>query len=160
MWWFARQVRMGEPHLRFKAQDTFVQRFGMTTSKQRYHTWKLPREVPGGFYIVEITYNFKVLQITVANDVTDETFLIIRFLFPVAHRVLNESYRLRSIRQLSSILLIAVVEESEFQTWVHDESLAAWKLDDLTHFVVCDSEWVVDILIEGEPELIWQDILR
>lgn len=130
----------------------------MRTSEQRFRTWKLPREVPTKSYITNITYDFSVLQFTIADGVTDKPFLAIRFLFPIAHRVLNESYRLRSMSQLSSISLIGVVQNSDFQTWVRDESLDAWSFEEINHFVVCDAEWVADVLIEGEPELVWTDV--
>lgn len=125
-------------------------------SEDNYSTWKLSPKLPKDYYIADIHYDFDYLTLTIADGASDETILEVRFLYPIAHRVANESHRLRLLSHSAPLAFVVVVEPSDFLQWVQEESFDTWNYDRVRHFILSDSEWIVDVLADEDPELHWK----
>ena len=122
-------------------------------NKEIYVSHSLDEVLPfNKVYLANVNFDSDYLKITYRRE-TDMAFIAnVVFKYPAAHRVLNESDRLR----LTSAMpfpraYVLKASQSEFIHWLREENHDIGNFD-LTHYLVYDSEWVVDVLSFDPPE--------
>lgn len=107
------------------------------------------------FKIQYVVQSSDYLKIVLMSDEKDRLKNVISFKSCLACRILNESHRLKFLRDIEENLLsenILVTGQSEYITWFADENLGVYKEDELTHYIIFDSEYVIDVISILPPE--------
>ena len=106
-------------------------------------------------YFVELNDALGKLSIFLKDVNVPENTLEIRFSGILGYKVFQEGVRLRLLSDVSTFGLINISIDSDFLEWFNIESEEMFKEWDLKHFMVCNSDTVIDVIAVKQPELIW-----
>jgi hypothetical protein len=93
----------------------------------------------------------------------DDPSRVLRISFGIteAYRACDESKRLKTLKAIGEQhpnlrgYTFFIIENSEFLEWFHGESLGIWIERPITHYQVCTSGDIIDVLSEVEPTVEW-----
>jgi len=108
------------------------------------------------FKIQYIVQSSGYLKIVLIGNEKNKSKNVILFDSCLACRILNESHRLKFLRDIEESLLsenILVMGKSEYIKWFVNENLGVYKEDELTHYIIFDSEYVIDVISISPPKL-------
>ncbi|SEL95186.1 hypothetical protein [Parapedobacter koreensis] len=118
-----------------------------------FKVWEQAENLSTQMYFVELKDSFGKLSIFLKDINVPENTLEIRFSGILGYRVFQEGARLRLLNQDSTFGLINISIDSEFLRWLDMESEEMFKEWELKHFIVCNSDNIIDIVAVECPEL-------
>ncbi len=122
---------------------------------ENYEIWEPINGLPNSPYFFELHNCNGALTILLKEFSSLNKILKIKFSSTLGYRVVNEAGRLKSLSD-SSIMTFCKSMDSEFLRWFKTESEGVFEDWSLTHFVICNSDNIIDIITNQNPEVEWQ----
>jgi len=114
-----------------------------------YKTWEPIVGLPDNFYFYGLN-NVGGDLIILLKEPQSERILEIKFSGILGYRVVQEAGRLKTLYENKSLVGFETSTDSEFLRWFKEESRNMFDDWDLTHYVICNLDNIIDI-ISGPP---------
>lgn len=125
--------------------------------KEKYERWDPIEELPDNPFFYEMYFQSgKLVVLLKESDLVDRC-LKIEFGNPLGYRIVNESGRLKTLDS-QVIYTFCKTDVSKFLKWFDEESYGIF--DDVAkyHYMVCNSDNVIDVITIQEPYVSWIDL--
>lgn len=123
-----------------------------------YERWVPTEELPGDLYFFELHNESGVLTILLKKFELPDKVLVIKFDGILAYRVVQEAGRLKTIYENDSLGAFNTTTDSALLRWFTEESGGIFDDSGLIHYVICNSDNIIDV-ISGPPVIVeWQDL--
>ena len=120
-----------------------------------YELWEPIGNLPRPPYFFELHHATGELTILLKEFDNPDKTLKVKFTGVIGYRVVNEAGRLRSLEN-SSLSTFCKTMNSEFLRWIKEESGGIFDDFELIHYVICNSDNIIDV-ISGPPVIAaWQ----
>ena len=120
-----------------------------------YTIWEPITDLPNSPYFFELHDSKGTLDVFLKEFSEPKKTLKIGFSGKLAYRLVNEAGRLKTLNE-SSIMTFCTSTNSEFLVWFKQESEGIFDDWALTHFVICNSDSIIDVISSKQPEFEWQ----
>lgn len=114
-----------------------------------YKTWEPLEDLPNNFNFYNIN-NIGSDLIVLLKAPQFQKVLQIKFTGALAYRVVQEAYRLKALYENSSLIGFETSTDSEFLKWLREEGDGVLDDWELKHYVICNSDNIIDV-ISGPP---------
>ncbi|ATP58013.1 hypothetical protein CPT03_16845 [Pedobacter ginsengisoli] len=119
-----------------------------------YNLWEPIIDIPyNDLYFFGIRDDLGKLIISLKLLGSNEKLLEIKFSGVQAYRVVQEGARLKSLGESPSLRGFRVSTNSDFIEWFKEESLGQFDDWGLTHYVICNTDNIIDV-IGGPPVMV------
>jgi hypothetical protein len=122
---------------------------------ENYEIWEPIVGLPDSSYFFELHNCNGALTILLKEFGSLNKTLKVNFSSTLGYRVVNEAGRLRSFNN-SSMMTYCKSVDSSFLRWFKAESEGIFDDWSLTHFVICNSDNIIDVITNLNPEVKWQ----
>jgi hypothetical protein len=121
--------------------------------------WKPLQDIPfQDLYFLELRSGIDNLTVFLKALGSDERILKIKFDQMVGYRVFDESSRLDSYKD-SSMSEFRTSTTSDFLNWFEKESLGLFDDRDLIHYLICNTDNIIDVISTSHVTVEWVDSL-
>lgn len=124
---------------------------------ENYNIWEPISDLPNSPYFFELHNCNGMLTVFLKEFSEPNKALKITFSSTLGYRVVNEIGRMKSLNE-SSIMTFCMSQDSEFLRWFKKESEGVFDDWSLTHFVICNSDNIIDVISNQKPDVEWQVI--
>ena len=115
-------------------------------NNDKYEIWNPVSDILDDIYFYESRYNGKDLTILLKKlDSANET-LVINFKSVLGYRIINESGRIKTLYEIPTFNGFRFSIDSEFLRWFIEESGGIFDDLQLTHYVICNINNVIDVI--------------
>jgi hypothetical protein len=124
-----------------------------------YSPWRPRPDIPPILFLVSLGDDEDALRVTLVAEESPDRQLLLLFRAPIAYRVMDESYRLRTWQEagLSRRTTLLTVLNSHFTAWLVAESCGVLDDQPLVHYAVFTDNECLDIVSQFPPEVVWRE---
>jgi len=125
--------------------------------KEKYERWNPIEGLPSNPFFYEMNFQSgKLVVLLKQSDLVDRC-LKIEFSNPLGYRIVNESGRLKTLDS-PFIYTFCKTDVSEFLEWFDEESYGIFDDFPKCHYMVCNSDNIIDVITSQEPHVSWIDL--
>jgi hypothetical protein len=122
----------------------------MEIANDKYELWDSIAADLGTFYFFELHNESGFLVIHLKKFGLENEVLRITFDGIIAYQVVQEAGRLKTINDNPSLSTFNISTDSRFLKWIKEESGGIFDDAELVHYVICNSDNIIDV-ISGPP---------
>ena len=123
-----------------------------------YNLWEPSEDIPyGDLYFLGIKDDSSELTISLGILGSERT-LEVKFSAVLGYRITQESARLRSLGESVSLNRFRTSLSSDFLNWFKEESLNLFDELELTHYVICNTDNIIDVITGNPVTTKWIDL--
>ncbi|WP_143053996.1 hypothetical protein [Parapedobacter koreensis] len=122
--------------------------------EEKYEPWEPIKELPSSPFFYEMYFKEGSLIILLKESDLVEKRMKIVFKNPLGYRIVNESGRLKKLDN-PYIYTFCKTQQSNFLEWFNYESDGLFNDWDVTHYMVCNSDNIIDVITNQTPEVRW-----
>jgi hypothetical protein len=124
--------------------------------KKDYTSWMPLSDIPfHNLYFFELRSSINSLAIFLKVLGSNDKVLSIKFNGIIGYRVFDESARLNSYSGNSNISEFRISNTSDFLKWFREESLGIFDDRALIHYVICNTDNIIDVISGSHVEVEW-----
>lgn len=130
----------------------------MSMDLNSFKVWEPTENLSTQMYFSELRDSLGTLSIFLKNINVPDSTLEIRFSGVLGYNVFQEGARLRFLSQFPAFGLINISVNSTLLQWFNEESEEIFEDWNLKHFMICNSDNIIDIITNQKPEVQWLTI--
>ncbi|CDT29269.1 hypothetical protein D3C87_1272290 [compost metagenome] len=127
--------------------------------EEKYEPWRPIEELPNSPFFYEMYFKEGKLIVLLKESDLDNRCLKIEFTNPLAYRIVNESARMKTLNN-PFIYTFCKTNASDFLEWFNQESYGMFSELDENHYMICNSDNIIDVITNQIPEVFWTDQLE
>jgi len=123
-----------------------------------YKPWKPLFDIPfHDLYFFELRSGINSLTVFLKVLDSDTKTLKLKFDGVIGYRVFDESSRLNSMGEDSSMSEFQTSKNSDFLNWFKEESLGVFDERELIHYMLCNTDNIIDVISGSLVTVEWVD---